>query len=91
MQQFNLNVEHQLPGDLVLTVGICGFAQPPHLIDGLNLNVSSPSACDSTSPIRSQLHCGVRGSGGSLRPSLPPIEHQHVNDIGAMLGTTRCR
>jgi hypothetical protein len=46
VQQFNLNIEHQLPGNVVLTVGYAGSRSSRILVDGLNLNVGSPGACD---------------------------------------------
>src|SRR5205814_9657792 len=45
VQQFNLNVERQIPGNVVLTVGYAGSRSSHILVDGLNLNVGSPSAC----------------------------------------------
>src|ERR1700722_642460 len=45
VQQFNLNIERQLPGDIVLTTGYAGSRSSHILTDGLNLNVGSPSAC----------------------------------------------
>ena len=45
VQQFNLSVEHQLPGDVVLTVGYVGSRSTHILIDGNNLNVTTPAAC----------------------------------------------
>jgi carboxypeptidase family protein len=45
VQQFNVNVEHQLPGEVVLTVGYAGSRSSHILIDGNNLNVGSPAAC----------------------------------------------
>jgi hypothetical protein len=45
VQQFNVNVEHQLPGEIVLTVGYAGSRSSHILVDGNNLNVGSPSAC----------------------------------------------
>jgi Carboxypeptidase regulatory-like domain len=50
VQQFNLNVEHQMPADVLLTVGYAGSRSHHILVDGLNLNVSSPNACDPASP-----------------------------------------
>jgi hypothetical protein len=49
VQQFNINVEHQLPGSIVLTAGYAGSRSSHILVDGMNLNVGSPSACDPTS------------------------------------------
>ncbi len=45
IQQFNLNVEHQLPGSVVLTVGYAGSRSSHILVSQLNENISSPSAC----------------------------------------------
>ena len=45
IQQFNLDVERQLPGDVLLTIGYAG-ARSTHLLSGgINLNVASPTAC----------------------------------------------
>ena len=45
IQQFNLNVERQLPGNVVLTVGYGGSRTAHILVSQLNENLSSPSAC----------------------------------------------
>jgi hypothetical protein len=45
VQQFNINVEHQLPGQIVLTVGYAGSRGHHILVDGNNLNVTTPNAC----------------------------------------------
>jgi len=45
VQQFNINVERQLPGQIVLTVGYAGSRGHHILIDGNNLNVTTPAAC----------------------------------------------
>jgi len=45
VQQFNLNVERQLPGNVVFTVGYAGSRSSRILVDGLNENVGSPAAC----------------------------------------------
>jgi len=50
VQQFNLNVEHQIPGNVVLTVGYAGSRSTHILIDGLNLNIASPGACGGVIP-----------------------------------------
>jgi Carboxypeptidase regulatory-like domain len=46
VQQFNLNIERQLPGNVVLTAGYAGTRSTHILFYGLNLNVNSPSACN---------------------------------------------
>ena len=48
VQQYNFNVEQQIPGDVVLTVGYAGSRSSHILVDGLNLNVASPTACFET-------------------------------------------
>jgi hypothetical protein len=45
VQQYNLNIEQQLPASVVLTVGYAGSHSTHILVDGLNLNVGSPSGC----------------------------------------------
>src|SRR5579864_5311664 len=45
VQQYNLNIEHQLPGNIVLTAGYAGSHSTHILVDGLNLKLSSPKAC----------------------------------------------
>jgi carboxypeptidase family protein len=45
VQQFNVNIEHQIPGDLVLTVGYAGSRSAHILIDGNNVNINTPNAC----------------------------------------------
>jgi len=45
IQQFNLNLEHQLPGNVVLTAGYAGSRSSHILVNGLNMNIGSPAAC----------------------------------------------
>ena len=45
VQQFNLNIEQQLPGQVVLTAGYAGSRSTHILNDGLNQNLGSPTAC----------------------------------------------
>jgi hypothetical protein len=45
IQQFNLNVERQMPGNVVLTVGYGGSRSAHILVGQLNENVNEPSAC----------------------------------------------
>ena len=60
VQQFNVNVEHQLPGGIVLTAGYAGSRSSHILVDGNNLNVSSPGACGTVAGYT--LGCGPGGS-----------------------------
>jgi len=45
IQQFNLNVERQLPGNIVLTAGYAGSRSAHILVSQVNENIESPSAC----------------------------------------------
>jgi len=45
VQQFNVNVEHQLPGNVVLTVGYAGSRGSHVLVAGNNLNTFGPTNC----------------------------------------------
>jgi len=67
VQQFNLNVEHQLPGNVVMTAGYAGSRSHHILVDGVNLNVGSPSACDPTSKnFDPNYKLGCAPGGGAL-------------------------
>jgi hypothetical protein len=45
VQQFNVNVERQVPGQIVLTVGYAGSRGTHLLLFGNDLNTDSPSGC----------------------------------------------
>jgi len=60
VQQFNVNLERQLPGQVVVTAGYAGSRASHILVDGNNLNVGSPSACGSVKSYT--LGCGPGGS-----------------------------
>jgi hypothetical protein len=45
IQQFNLNVERQMPGNVVLTVGYGGSRSAHILVGQLNENLNNPGAC----------------------------------------------
>src|SRR6202011_4067003 len=45
VEQFNLNIERQLPGDNVLTAGYAGSRSTHILFFGLNENLNAPGAC----------------------------------------------
>lgn len=60
VQQFNVSFEHQLPGQVLVTVGYAGSRSSHILIDGNNLNVSSPTACGTVSGYT--LGCGANGA-----------------------------
>jgi carboxypeptidase family protein len=82
VQQYNLNVEHQLPGDVVLTVGYAGSRSTHILVDQMNLNVTSPSACDPGSPNFDPNY--TFGCGVGNTPPYPQFGNiQNNNDIGS--------
>jgi len=69
VQQFNVNIERQLPGNVVLTAGYAGSRSSHILVDGLNLNVGSPSACDPASPnFDPNYKLGCAPGGGPFAP-----------------------
>jgi hypothetical protein len=78
VQQFNLNVERELPGDIVLTTGYAGSRSTHILVSGLNLNLNSPNAC----PGGSAPVAGYTFGCGYVKPipSLGTIVN--INDAG---------
>jgi len=63
VQQFNLNVQRQLPGNVVLTAGYAGTRSSRLLVGQSNENLTSPAACDSTDPTYDpnyHVGCGFR-------------------------------
>jgi hypothetical protein len=82
VQQYNLNIEHQLPGDIVVTVGYAGSKSTHILVDQMNLNVTSPSACDPTSSSFDPSYTFGCGLGNT--PPYPQFGNiQNINDIGS--------
>jgi hypothetical protein len=49
VHQYNVNIERQLPGSIVLTAGYAGSTGGHILVIGNDLNTSSPSACGTVS------------------------------------------
>src|SRR5258706_7887200 len=84
VQQFNVNVEHQLPGNIVLTTGYAGSRSSHILVDGLNLNVASPAACGVVPGYT--LGCGPGGAAFGPKWGAPtflfPLTINNNNDIG---------
>ena len=61
IQQFNVNVEQEIPGHIVLTAGYAG-SRSSHILEfGNNINVSSPTACGTVTGYT--LGCGPGGCG----------------------------
>ena len=81
VQQFNVDVEHQLPGQIVLTVGYVGARSTHILTDGNNLNVGSPSACGTSGYT---LGCGPGGASfGVPYTQFAFSTVSDIEDIGA--------
>jgi hypothetical protein len=78
VQQFTLNLEHQLPGNVLLTAGYAGSRSSHILVDGLNLNVGSPTACGVVPGYT--LGCGPGGAAFAAPYSFGNISNQ--NDVG---------
>jgi hypothetical protein len=84
VQQFNLNIEHQLPGNIVMTAGYAGSRSSHILTDGLNLNVASPAACGVVPGYT--LGCGPGGTSFAPKWGAPtflfPLVIANNNDNG---------
>ena len=89
IQQFNLNVERQLPGNVVLTVGYGGSRSAHILVGQFNENLNDPSACpNGANPVAGYtLGCGfgffpytVNQPGGGIFQSV---------DINNSIGAAR--
>ncbi|HXZ39477.1 MAG TPA: carboxypeptidase-like regulatory domain-containing protein, partial [Terriglobales bacterium] len=79
IQQYNLNIERQLPGDVVLTAGYAGSRSTHVLVSQANENLSSPSACGVVSGYT--LGCGF--------PSYPYAAPFQVVDTNNSMGSAR--
>lgn len=92
VQQFNINLEQQIPGNIVLTAGYAGSRSSHILVDGLNLNVGSPSQCFLSQgqlgfDPNYTLGCGPNHTGLNPRYNPGPFGFTPVvannNDVGA--------
>ena len=81
IQQFNFNVERELPGNIVLTAGYAG-ARSSHILEfGNNVNVGSPSACGTVKGYT--LGCGAGGAAfGIPYPAFAFSDIASVYDAG---------
>jgi carboxypeptidase family protein len=70
IQQFNLNVERQLPGNVVLTAGYAGTRSAHILVSQVNENLTDPSACpDGAHPVPGySLGCYSNGAALPFAP-----------------------
>ena len=81
IQQFNVDVEQEIPGQVVLTAGYAG-SRSTHILEfGNDINVSSPSACGTTSGYA--LGCGPNGAALPLPyPAFPFSDIASIFDAG---------
>jgi Carboxypeptidase regulatory-like domain len=84
VQQFNLNVERQMPGNVVLTAGYAGTRSTHILVGQSNENLTSPSACDPTSPDYDPSY--TIGCGFPSYPYAAPFQSVNANNS---VGTAR--
>jgi len=81
IQQFNVNVEQEVPGHIVLTAGYAGSRSSHILVFGNNINVGSPSGCGTIKGYT--LGCGPNGAAfGGPYPAFPYSEMDSVYDAG---------
>jgi hypothetical protein len=81
IQQFNFNVEQQIPGNIVLTAGYAGSRASHILVSGNNINVGSPSACGTVSGYT--LGCGPDGAAfAAPYPAFPGSNISSIFDVG---------
>ena len=84
VQQFNLNIERQIPGNVVLTAGYAG-SRSSHILAGqVNLNVGSPGACGEVEGYTRG--CGPGGEAFGPKWGAPtflfPLTINSNNDVG---------
>ncbi len=79
VQQFNVNVERQLVGNLLLTAGYAGSRGSHILISGNDLNVASPTGCGTIAGYT----IGCEPNGTPYIPSYPTTNAIFpFNDVG---------
>jgi hypothetical protein len=80
IQQFNFDVEKELPGQVVVTAGYAG-ARSSHLLEyGNNINLGSPTACGTAGYT---LGCGPNGAAfGIPYPAYPYSTIDNIYDAG---------
>ena len=81
IQQFNVNIEQEIPGQIVVTAGYAGSRASHILAFGNDINVNSPSACGTVSGYT--LGCGTNGAAfGIPYPAFPYSEIDAIFDAG---------
>jgi hypothetical protein len=82
VQQFNVSVEREIPGQIVITAGYVGSRSSHILVDGNNINLTSPSACGNVSGYT--LGCEP-GGGAYMSPYLTDFPFSDIaatTDVG---------
>jgi hypothetical protein len=79
--QYNVNVEHQLLGNVVLTAGYAGARGSHILVAGNNLNTDSPTACGTVANYT--LGCAANGA-----PYIAPYSVGNVISLFGDVGKT---
>ncbi|HTW67377.1 MAG TPA: carboxypeptidase-like regulatory domain-containing protein [Bryobacteraceae bacterium] len=81
IQQFNVNLEQQIPGSIVLTAGYAGSRASHILESGNNINIGSPGACGTVSGYT--LGCGPGGAAfAAPYPAFPGSDISAIYDNG---------
>jgi Carboxypeptidase regulatory-like domain len=81
IQQYNVNIEQEVPGQIVITAGYAGARSSHILVDGNNMNVGSPSACGVVAGYT--LGCGPGGASfGVPYPAFPYSTISNISDTG---------
>jgi hypothetical protein len=78
VQQITLNLEREIPGNIVLTAGYAGSRSSHILVSGLNVNLHDPNACpDGSSPVAGYTF------GCGYKPPFPNLGNViQSNDVG---------
>jgi hypothetical protein len=77
VQQFNINIEQELPGQIVVTAGYAGSRSSHILVFGNDINVGSPSACGSVAGYT--LGCGPGGAAFGV--PYPAFQYSDIASI----------
>jgi Carboxypeptidase regulatory-like domain len=81
IQQFNVNVEHEMPGQIVLTAGYAG-SRSSHILEfGNNINVNSPNGCGTIKGYTAGCNPGGAAFGVPY-PAFPFSEIDSIYDAG---------
>jgi len=81
IQQYNVNIEQEIPGNIVVTAGYAGSWSSHILVDGNNINVTSPAACGVVAGYT--LGCGPGGASfGVPYPAFAFSTIANITDTG---------